>query len=142
MNRRRGMSVGSISLILIFAVLCLTIFSLLTLSTANEDARLSKRFADAAADYYEADTASEHILLKLLEELKSGKRPENIGGREISYSDGGELLYAGWTSPVDENRSIDVVVSFDGDKISVEQWRQEENGSWTPSETLDVWSGK
>lgn len=142
MNKRRGISVGSISLILIFAVLCLTIFSLLTLSSAKGDARLSKRFAAAVSDYYAADTAAEGILLKLTDALESARRPLTLEGRKISYGEEDGLLYAGWTSPVDENRSIDVLVSFDGESVSVERWRQTDNEGWVPSDKLDVWNGQ
>ena len=52
-------AVGGSSLLVIFAVLCLTVFALLTLSTAAADSRLSQDAADAVEAYYQADSQAE-----------------------------------------------------------------------------------
>ena len=48
-------AVGGSSLLVIFAVLCLTVFALLALSTVQADGRLSQKTAQAVAEYYDAD---------------------------------------------------------------------------------------
>lgn len=58
MSERRRFSpptVGGSSLLVIFAVLCLTVFALLSLSTVQADGRLSQTSAEAAQAYYAAD---------------------------------------------------------------------------------------
>ena len=65
MTEKRKLSfptVGGSSLLVIFAVLCLTVFALLTLSTVQANGRLSDRSAQAVLDYYQADTQAERIL--------------------------------------------------------------------------------
>ena len=56
--------VGASSLLVIFAVLCLTIFALLSVSTVQADGRLSDHAAKAVVNYYEADAKAEEILAK------------------------------------------------------------------------------
>ncbi len=53
---KRRANIGSSTLIVIFIVLCLTTFSLLSLGNAKSDALLSGRNADAVREYYRADS--------------------------------------------------------------------------------------
>lgn len=55
-------AVGGSSLLVIFAVLCLTIFALLGLGTVQADQRLSDASAEAVYGYYAADCQAEAIL--------------------------------------------------------------------------------
>ena len=57
--------VGGASLLVVFAVLCLTVFALLSLSTVRANGRLSEASAQAVADYYAADCAAQEILARL-----------------------------------------------------------------------------
>ena len=52
-------AVGGSSLLVIFAVLCLTVFALLGLSTVQADGRLSGASAEAVSAYYAADCRAE-----------------------------------------------------------------------------------
>ena len=58
-------AVGGSSLLVIFAVLCLTVFALLSLSTVQADGRLSEAAVASVAAYYEADCRAEEILARL-----------------------------------------------------------------------------
>lgn len=49
-------SIGTSSLILIFIILCLTIFGLLSLSSAGSDLKLARKNAESVKGYYEADS--------------------------------------------------------------------------------------
>lgn len=59
---RRNANIGSSSLIVIFIVLCLTTFGLLSLGNAKNDALLSERNAEAVREYYRADSLGESFL--------------------------------------------------------------------------------
>lgn len=48
-------NIGTSSLILIFIILCLTIFGLLSLSSAGSDWKLAEKNAQSVKGYYEAD---------------------------------------------------------------------------------------
>ena len=76
--------VGGSSLFIIFAVLCLTVFTLLTLSTSLADRRLSDASAKSVSDYYAADLEAEAILAS----IRSGNVPDGVeqNGNVYSYS--------------------------------------------------------
>ena len=59
--------VGGSSLLVIFAVLCLTVFALLAISTVQADDRLSRASVEAVTAYYEADCEAERVLAQLRE---------------------------------------------------------------------------
>lgn len=59
MNERQSggrANIGTSSLILIFIILCLTIFGLLSLSSAGSDWKLARKNAQSIRGYYEADS--------------------------------------------------------------------------------------
>ena len=64
-NSFRPPVIGASSLLIIFAVLCLTMFTLLALSTAKANSRLSDASIRAVSNYYEADHQAEAIFSQL-----------------------------------------------------------------------------
>ena len=66
--------VGGSSLLVIFAVLCLTVFALLGLSTVQAGGRLTQTTANAVAAYYEADCAAEKIFAR----IRMGELPDEF----------------------------------------------------------------
>ena len=64
MKRGGGVS-GAVSLVMIFCVLCLAVFAVLTLATADREAKLAEMTARSAADYYEADHRAVEIAAAL-----------------------------------------------------------------------------
>ena len=67
-------AVGGISLLVVFAVLCLTVFALLALTTVQADVRLADASAQAVEDYYAADCRAQEILAR----VRNGETPENV----------------------------------------------------------------
>lgn len=59
---RRNINIGTTSLILIFIVLCLSTFGLLSLSNAQGDWNLADKNARAVKNYYEADAQGEQFV--------------------------------------------------------------------------------
>ena len=62
-------NIGSASLILIFIVLCLATFGLLSLTSANNDWKLADKNAKAVQTYYRADSQGEEFLRMVDETL-------------------------------------------------------------------------
>lgn len=78
MNKRENTSssftnIGLSSLMVVFLVLCLTTFALLTLSTAKSDYSLSEKMADHRTDYYTTCSRAEKILDKIDKELEENR---------------------------------------------------------------------
>lgn len=122
-------AVGGSSLLVIFAVLCLTIFALLGLSTVQADTRLSDASAEAIAAYYAADCQAETILSR----LRSG---EAVDGVEI---DGNLYCYS---CPVTETRALFVTVELTDTGYTIYQWQMLPTIQWESDDSLVVWDGE
>ena len=76
-NSRNKVNIGVSSLILIFIVLCMATFGLLSLSSAQGDLMLASRNAEAVTGYYEADNKGQQWLKAvdqvLMEEMGKGR---------------------------------------------------------------------
>jgi len=127
--------VGGISLLVVFAVLCLTVFALLALTTVQADTRLADASAKAVTDYYAADCRAQEILAR----LRNGERPEGVetAGAVASY-----------TVPISDTQELQVEVLLDyllldmeTDGYTVLRWQAMPAGEWEPDESLDVWDG-
>lgn len=60
-----GIQTGISSLILIFSVLCLVIFSVLSLSSSQNDYKLAEKNEETVKNYYEADAKGEELKAQL-----------------------------------------------------------------------------
>ena len=101
--------VGGVSLLIIFAVLCLIIFSLLTISTAMAESRLSTANAEAVESFYEADLQAEEIFAQ----LRAGQLPDGV-------TVDGNFYYS---CPVSSTLSLNVTLYNDGQNWTVLQWQ-------------------
>lgn len=118
--------IGGSSLLIIFAVLCLTVFALLGFSTVQADKRLSDVSIQAVADYYAADTRAEEILAR----LRAGEMPGEVTKTDDIYS---------YHCPISPTQSLFVEVR-DGD-WKVLRWQAVSTVSWQADESLDLWNG-
>ncbi|MBQ2846615.1 MAG: hypothetical protein IJE75_05700, partial [Firmicutes bacterium] len=81
-SKSRSMPVTGISsLIVIFAVLCLTLLSVLAISTVKADERLEERSALAVKEFYEAEAEAEKILAEIRQKDIPGDKVYNYGCR-------------------------------------------------------------
>ena len=132
-REKRGFSVpvvGGSSLLVIFAVLCLTVLAMLSLSTARSSAELSRASADAAAAYYEADAQAEEILAR----LRGGETPEGV-------TSGGDSTYE-YEVPISQTQALSVCVRAAEDGWTVLRWKAVSTAQWTPDESIEVWDGE
>lgn len=129
-KRRMPMpAVGGSSLLVIFAVLCLTVFALLALSTVQAGSRLSDRSAQAVLDYYQADSRAEEILAW----LRRGEVPQGVETE-------GEDLYV-YSCPISDTQTLMVEVRVEGQAYTVLRWQAISTTQWEAEEDIDVWSG-
>ena len=129
MRRFSPTVVGGSSLLVIFAVLCLTVFALLSLSTARADARLSAANAAATTNYYEADRQAEAIFAR----LRSGDRPEGVTIRGDEYS---------YSCPITAQQTLQVTLKLDAEGWTILQWQAVSTGDWEPESGPGVWDGE
>ena len=121
-------AVGGSSLLVIFVVLCLTVFALLGLSSVQAEGRLSTTSAKSVRAYYEADCAAEEILAK----LRQGIVPEGVTVLEDRF------LYE---CPVTETQKLVVEAKVSDGTYRVIRWQTESVVQWQEEEGLQVWDG-
>ena len=126
-DRMPGTVIGGSSLLVIFAVLCLTVFALLSLSTVLAEKRLADASVQAVSAYYEADLQAERIFAR----LRAGETVEGV------ETDGTFYRYS---CPVTENQTLYVQLKKEKDLWEVCRW-QVVARSEPISETLPVWDG-
>lgn len=120
--------VGVSSLLVIFAVLCLTVFALLSLSTARADARLQQQTAAAVTGWYEADCAAEEILAR----LRNGEVPEGVTEHDGVYTYG---------CPISATQTLAVAVQVEGSDYVILRWQAVSTVDWQAGDQLPVWQG-
>ena len=118
--------VGGVSLLVVFAVLCLTVFALLSLSTVQADVRLADASVRAVSEYYAADRQAQEILAR----LRAGEFPEEITMEGDVY---------GYTCPISENRNLKVEVRLRGSEYTVLCWQSVPAEEWESDDTLELW---
>ncbi len=128
-------AVGGVSLLVAFAVLCLTVFALLSLTTVQADARLADASARAVEDYYAADCAAQEILAR----LRAGETPAEVESHGYdSWHRGTRYTY---TCPISDSQELDVEVLVDGEDYEILRWQAQYTGEWETVEGLDLWDG-
>ena len=139
--KRNAVGLGGASLVLIFSILCLAIFSVLALSSANREKTLTDRLKASTEAYYAADSRAVEIEIKLREALARGETPSEIDGVTVTAQDD-TYTYA---CPIDERRTLAVVLKAARNQLPVTlqtlQWCEISTADWTPQEELDVWKG-
>lgn len=131
MSERRRFSpptVGGSSLLVIFAVLCLTVFALLSLSTVQADGRLSQTSAEAAQAYYAADCRAEAVLAR----LRQGQLPPGVQKSGDIYE---------YSCPISDTQTLEVRVRVEGENWTVLRWQAVSAAQWQADEHLDLWEG-
>lgn len=68
--KRSIISTGTASIVLIFVMLCLLTFSVLSLVSAQANLRLSEKSAARTSDYYTAENQANAVLLSVLETMQ------------------------------------------------------------------------
>lgn len=125
-------NIGSASLLVIFLILSLVIFSVLTLTSANSDYKFSERAASRNTDYYAACALAE----KTWDELDAAAAEGAFSGRDtVSY-----------TVPIDSTQELSVVLTYvsDVDDIhgsghyEVTQWKTVNIQDWNGDNSLNL----
>ena len=122
-------AVGGSSLLVIFAVLCLTVFALLSLGTVQADTRLSDASAEAVQAYYAADSAAEAILARL-------RNGEPVEGVEVDGS------WYSYSCPINDNQSLFVTVQITETEYTILQWQMLPTIQWESDDELVVRDGE
>lgn len=128
-ERFRPPALGGSSLLAVFAVLCLTLFALLSLSAVRAEARLGDAAEEAVRSYYAADVQAEEILACL-------RRGETVDG--VQEKDG-VLSYC---CPISDEQELSVELRREGERYTVLRWQAVSTVEWQGEEHWEVWDGE
>ena len=146
------MGVGYVSVMLIFAVICLTVFAVMSFSAASANDGFNVRSGDYLKEYYVADSAAKARLAELdgivkgavesgffEDEFETAARA--IEGVSLSRIANG--YSAGWSEKINERQELAVEVSFTSDgNCEITRWQSRTISSGESSEShLGVWDG-
>ena len=131
--KRGGSISGAVSLVMIFCVLCLAVFTTLTVSTARREQKLSRMTAQRTEEFYAADTKATEIARQVF----SGALPETVVFE--AGEDGAQA--AKYEVAVNEAQTLEIVLIQENGKWRVEQWKTVYTGDWTPDDSIHVWDG-
>jgi len=138
----RGVGIGTPSLVMILAVLCLTVFAVLTLSTANVESALVERRAAFVAGYYEADTKATIIRAQILENAGNGLFPDMIDGVDVAYEDSPDGILVTYTIEVNDVLDLFVKLRIFDHRDVVLEWRTVYSQDWEADDSIEVWDGE
>jgi len=124
-----AMGTGVSSLLVIFAILCITVFAVLSVSSASADSALSEKTAVSVKEYYAADSEAE----KILSEIRSGNIPDNVTCEGDTYK---------YVCHINDTRELRVEVTVNGSDYLIERWQTVYTGSWENDESMNVWGGE
>ena len=129
MKKMKMSAVGISSVLVIFAVLCLTVFALLSVSTVQAQQRLAESARGAVTGYYAADCQAEELLAR----LRSGERPENV------TQEGDVFTYA---CRISDTQALAVSVKVNGQDYQILRWQTVSVSQWDAEDKLPVWDGQ
>lgn len=120
-------AIGASSLLVIFAVLCLTVFALLSLSTVLAEQRISQSAAQSVSDWYSADLQAQEVFAS----LRRGEVPAGVEQTDHIYR---------YTVPISGTRFLEVAVKEEQTGWVVLRWQTVAQPEEI-NETLPVWQG-
>lgn len=149
-SSRNKVNIGASSLILIFIVLCLSTFGLLSLSSAQGDLKLAERNAAAVQGYYEADSKGIQWLKEidqiLMEEMKEGadsyqcslKIKDRLG--DIYNQETGIIST---DIPMERGQSLHIELSLmcGEQRYQILSWYVYDSGEFEIDTAMPVWEG-
>ena len=122
-------AVGLSSLLVIFAVLCLTVFAILSVSTVSAHQRLAESSRSAVTGYYRADSQAEEILAR----LRSGEIPQGVSREDDRYT---------YACPISETQTLVVCVEVKDGAYQILRWQAISTADWETEDRLPVWNGE
>ena len=109
--KKRSFGTGAVSILLVFVILCLVAFGVLSLSTAQAGLGYAQTAAEDASAYYSASVQAEEELASLARKLARQweEEPSQYPGSLSAYAEEN-----GWTA---ENDALTLTVPISGAKL-------------------------
>ena len=144
-------NIGAASLVLVFIVLCLATFGLLSLSSAKGDLSLAERQAEAVSGYYEADRKGQEWVRQvdavLQEEM--GKGDDSSSASDAVKARLGDIYrqdegIISTDIPMEHGQSLRIeltLVCGEGVRYQIRSWYVYDSGQYEIDNSMPVWDG-
>lgn len=146
---RNKVNIGLSSLILIFIVLCLSTFGLLSLSSARGDLKLAERGAEAVKAYYEADSKGQQWLEKtdaLLMRMEGKSLAEKYAALAAEpgnvYDEAAGCIFTDIPMEKGQSLRIEAVLIEGSGGYEIRAWYVYDSGEYDIDDAMPVWDGK
>lgn len=147
-----GMGVGYVSVMLIFAVICLTVFAVMSFRAASANDGFNVRSGDYLREYYAADSAAKSRLAELDGIAKSAAESgffedefeaaaDALGGITLNRIMNG--YSANWSVKINDRQELAISVDFTSDGgCEITRWQSRTVSTEDSSDShLGVWDG-
>ena len=143
-------NIGGVSIVVVFAVLCLTVFAVLSLITANTEKTLVHKYTYSVSNYYAADMQCSQISQQIVAAIsKAGINDKDflsgVNALGVSVGSDGSRYYFDYAFAIDDNQELRVRLAADSvSDVSPDilMWQVFDIGSWEPDFSLNVWKGE
>ena len=142
---RHGFSIGSASVMLIFIVMTLAVFSVLSLVTASNEAESARTNAQSNKAYYAAEAKAYNTLAEikaavadLLSEDMVAEAVEPLGATCIQNADGSIITFE---TEIDGHRRLRSVLKYQDGELTVIGWKTVGEAA-EYDDTISIWDGE
>lgn len=150
MNRKKisypPINMGTSLMLVIFLILCMVIFAVLSLSSSLKDKQYSEKNALRTACFYEACNLAEERLAQidtiLLQTASANARLSRLQALEaVTVTEASSQLTIQYQVPLDEDEILQVTLTCEpqgNQRYTIQSWKQMSITEWKGNETLPV----
>ena len=131
--------IGAASIMLVFVVLCLVIFAVITLTPALTDQELVEAEVQMVQAFFAADTKAEQILAEI---LILDYVPQSIMGVDIiaSWDWDASIEIVSFAVDINDTQLLFVEVGLDFDSYQIFSWQMVNVYEWNPYVEMNIWT--
>lgn len=154
MSKRKypTINIGSSSMLVVFIILCLVTFSVLSVASANNGRKYSEKIANRTTAYYEASNQAENIVSQIDTELKQLYEQYHTGYLSqvpdalttLDGIDSSEFPSVSFSVPINDTQILSVTLLIqipekEGDTFyTVTSWKEISTEVWDGDEPMNL----
>lgn len=154
MSKRKypTINIGSSSMLVVFIILCLVTFSVLSVASANNDRKYSEKIADRTTAYYEASNKAEELLSQIDDKLKQVYEQYNAeylsqvpdALTSIDGIDTSDFPSVSFSVPINDTQTLSVslliqIPEKEGDTFyTITSWKEISTEVWNGDEPMNL----
>lgn len=124
-----GLPIGGPTLLMVFVILCINIFAVISYMSALRDYNLSEKSAEMVTKYYEADTKATKVLSDIASDIELNPEHINKDINEFTILDESDTRIVKYKVPIKKDIVLSVVAEFpkDSNKYRILEWKMINN---------------